>query len=61
VVPARGETVELKDITGFLEEQGMAKYKFPEFIEIVDSLPRTPVGKLLKKDLRQALKGKTER
>lgn len=56
VVPAQGEKIELQEITSFLEEQGMAKYKFPEFLEIVESLPRNPVGKLLKKDLRETLK-----
>jgi 2,3-dihydroxybenzoate-AMP ligase len=36
-----------------LEALGVAKYKWPERVELVGSLPRTQVGKLDKKELRE--------
>ncbi len=32
--------------------QHLAGYKVPRTVEVVDSLPRTPTGKLLKRQLR---------
>ncbi len=55
LVPVQGETVTLEDLTGFMKEKGVAIYKHPEGMEIVEALPRNPVGKLLKKDLRKDL------
>ncbi|MGD9986611.1 AMP-binding protein [Pseudonocardia sp.] len=43
--------VELDDLQRFLEDRGVAKYKWPEFIEHFDELPRTPVGKIDKRRL----------
>ena len=39
----------------FLREQGLAKYKLPERVEIVDELPLTTIGKVAKKELRERL------
>ena len=52
IVPNESENVELKDITDFLEEMGIAKYKFPEDLRIIDELPRNPVGKVLRRNLK---------
>lgn len=41
----------LREIKDFLRERGVAAYKFPDRIEVVDSFPRTPVGKISKKVL----------
>lgn len=57
VTPVAGETVELADLVDHLASVGVAKYKYPERIEIRDAIPRNPVGKILKKNLRQDLKG----
>jgi 2,3-dihydroxybenzoate-AMP ligase len=46
----------LLDVSGlgaFLIAQGLAKYKLPERVEIIESLPLTNVGKVSKKDLRE--------
>ena len=40
------------DITTFLQELGIAKYKFPEDIKIIEELPRNPVGKVLRRNLK---------
>jgi non-ribosomal peptide synthetase component E (peptide arylation enzyme) len=53
VVPNPGKTVNLESIVSFMKEQGSAVYKLPERIEVVEAIPRNPVGKILKKDLRK--------
>jgi non-ribosomal peptide synthetase component E (peptide arylation enzyme) len=42
----------------FLESQGLAKFKFPERIELVESFPVTRVGKLDKAELRRRIADK---
>src|SRR3984957_758862 len=38
----------LAEICAYLEAKGLAKYKWPERLEIIDRLPRTQVGKVSK-------------
>ena len=52
VTPATEAAPTLDDIVGHLKSTGVASYKLPERIEIVDALPRNPVGKVLKTELR---------
>lgn len=52
VVPRPGEVPTLEEIIAYLRELGIATFKLPERLEIVESLPRNPVGKVLKRDLR---------
>ncbi len=61
VVPAPEQGITLEDLVIFLEEQGVAKYKHPERLELVEMIPRNPVGKVLKKNLRQDILSKLER
>ncbi len=58
VVPREGQSVNLEDVRTFMKESGIAVYKIPERIEIVDAIPRNPVGKVLKNVLREDLKKK---
>jgi non-ribosomal peptide synthetase component E (peptide arylation enzyme) len=51
VVPS-GTPPSLADLTGFLDEQGLAKFKFPEQLVIVDDLPTNPGGKVDKARLQ---------
>ncbi len=44
--------VNLADLEGFLSER-LARYKHPKALEIVDTLPRNPAGKVLKTALRE--------
>lgn len=53
VVPAPGEAVTLELLTRHLEKRGLAKYKWPESLEVVDSLPMTPTGKIMRYALRE--------
>ncbi len=52
-VPAKGESVTLEEIIAFLKGKDIAVYKLPEKIVTVDTLPRNPVGKVLKRQLRE--------
>ena len=53
VVPKAGQNFSFADMTAFLEEQKLAKHYFPERLEIVADLPRTPSGKVQKFRLRE--------
>jgi acyl-CoA synthetase (AMP-forming)/AMP-acid ligase II len=58
VVPREGQIVELAEVAGFMKEKGIASYKIPERLEVVSAIPRNPVGKVLKKDLRADIRKK---
>ncbi len=53
VVPVAGATLTLSAVAEYLNGFNLAKHKFPERLELVDSLPRTPTGKVQKYVLRQ--------
>jgi len=46
----------LEDIVAHLKQIGVATYKLPERMELIDVIPRNPVGKILKAQLRQHLR-----
>lgn len=50
----------LEEMAAFFGEKNVAKFKYPERIEIVESLPRTASGKIQKFILRQDIKNKLE-
>jgi acyl-CoA synthetase (AMP-forming)/AMP-acid ligase II len=55
VAPKAGETITLEDITDYLKEQGLAVIKLPERLQIVEALPRNPVGKVVRTQLTELL------
>ena len=55
LVLQNGSKVELKDIRSHCLLEGLAIQKCPEQLEVVDSLPRNAMGKVLKQDLRSRL------
>lgn len=57
VVPAPATTPTLDDLVGHLRAAGVASYKLPERLAIIDALPRNPVGKVTKPDLRAMWSG----
>jgi acyl-CoA synthetase len=57
VVPRPGETISLVEIVAYLREIGIATFKLPERLEVRDELPRNPLGKILKRELREELRG----
>jgi long-chain acyl-CoA synthetase len=50
VIAAEGATIDERALRTFLKER-IAAYKVPKVFEIVDDLPRTPTGKVLKRKL----------
>ncbi len=56
VVPAEGSEVDPADVLAFLKGK-VADWWIPEAVEIVDELPHTATGKVLKTELRQQFKG----
>ena len=53
VVLKEGEAApSLADLVAFTVDNGLAKQKTPEQLEVVDALPRNPTGKVLKYELR---------
>ncbi|MFO6451661.1 MULTISPECIES: class I adenylate-forming enzyme family protein [unclassified Aeromicrobium] len=48
-----GATLTLEELVTFLREAKIASYKLPERLEVRDELPRNPVGKVLKRELRR--------
>lgn len=55
VVVPLGDPPTLSEIVTYLRECGVATFKLPERLEITDSLPRNPLGKVLKRQLRDLL------
>jgi acyl-CoA synthetase (AMP-forming)/AMP-acid ligase II len=55
VVTREGDTITLKTIREHFLAAGVARQKIPEHLMIVDSLPRTALGKVKKAELRSRL------
>ncbi|MFI5915894.1 class I adenylate-forming enzyme family protein [Dactylosporangium sp. NPDC051541] len=53
VVLREGAELDLPGLVRFLQEQRIASYKLPERLEVRPALPRNPVGKILKRQLRE--------
>ncbi len=53
VAPAAGAAFDLAEMQRFLTQAGLAKQKFPEWLELVDDFPRVPSGKVRKDLLRE--------
>ena len=55
VVRDAADPLSLPEMVDFLKTAGLMMQKIPEQLEIMESLPRTPTGKVLKLDLKRAL------
>lgn len=53
-----GETITFKELTDFLISREIAKFKLPERLEVVESLPVSPAGKILKRALKETITAK---
>ncbi len=59
VAVLRPETsLTMGELRAYLAERQIAAYKMPKELLILDALPRNPVGKVLKRDLRMRLEGR---
>ena len=60
VIPKPGSILTLKEITGFLLQEGIAKFKLPERLELVESFPLSPIGKVSKQTLTKRITEKLQ-
>lgn len=51
VSPAPGSTPDPRDLVAFCKER-LAAYKYPRVVEVLDELPKTVSGKILRRELR---------
>jgi long-chain acyl-CoA synthetase len=56
IVRAPGEAVDAQELVAWARER-LAGYKLPRLVEFVEELPRTPTGKVLKRELRARYSG----
>ena len=61
VVAAGAESPTVSSVGEYLIDRGLAKFKLPERIEVLDAFPLTNVGKVSKKDLRADIEEKIEK
>jgi acyl-CoA synthetase (AMP-forming)/AMP-acid ligase II len=54
VVPTSVDNVSLESLVAQCRSRGLSRYKYPERLVIVDTLPRNQFGKVIKKALREA-------
>ena len=57
IVCTGSEEVDLETVTTFLRGRGLATYKLPERVLVVDEMPMTATGKIRKSDLRDQVTG----
>jgi 2,3-dihydroxybenzoate---[aryl-carrier protein] ligase len=55
VIPKPGRTLTLNELTTFLLDKGLAKFKLPERLELTDDLPLSKFGKVAKNVLTRQL------
>ena len=60
VIPKPGLTLTLQELTSFLTERGLAKYKLPERLELTDDLPLSKFGKVAKNVLTKQVAEKIQ-
>ena len=51
VVPRQGETISESDIIELCKKE-LAGFKIPKAVVFVEALPKTPTGKILKREMR---------
>jgi 2,3-dihydroxybenzoate-AMP ligase len=55
VILKPGETLSFDEMKSFLASREIAKFKWPERLEIVDAFPISPAGKVLRRELRERI------
>lgn len=53
---SQSKSLSLDEVTEFLDDRGIAVFKRPERLEVLDQLPRTSVGKIDKKSIESRIK-----
>ncbi len=57
IVPRPDQSITLADLVEYLQGRQVAHYKYPERLEVLAALPRNPMGKIIKRDLREQVAG----
>ena len=60
VIPKPGRTLTLTELSAFLTERGLAKFKLPERLELTDDLPLSKFGKVAKNVLTKQVAEKIQ-
>ena len=60
VITKDGEGLAFNELIAFLRQQNIASFKLPERLEVVSEFPLSPVGKILKRSLREMIAGKLD-
>ena len=60
VIVKEGQGLEFAELIDFLRQQNIASFKLPERLELVSEFPVSPVCKILKRQLREAIAEKME-
>jgi 2,3-dihydroxybenzoate-AMP ligase len=55
-----GQKLSFKELIAFLEQQNIARFKLPERLEVIAKFPLSPVGKILKRELREMIVARLE-
>jgi cyclohexanecarboxylate-CoA ligase len=55
------ESLSLEELSDYLKSKQIAVYKMPEQLFVVGALPRNPVGKVLKRELRETYRASDDR
>jgi 2,3-dihydroxybenzoate-AMP ligase len=58
VIVKPGETLTFDELTVFLRGKQIASFKLPERLEVMDAFPISPVGKIMKRELRDLIAAK---
>ena len=57
LVAKEGQTVTADAVRAFLRDRHVVNWKLPKDVHVVESLPRSPTGKVLKRELAERVKG----
>ncbi|MFO1218046.1 MAG: AMP-binding protein [Burkholderiaceae bacterium] len=60
VITQDGASLDFESMKSFLLGRGIAKFKLPERLELVDAFPLSPAGKILRRELRAIIAAKLE-
>lgn len=60
VIAREGASLDFESMKTFLIGRGIAKFKLPERLEVVESFPLSPAGKILRRELRAIIAAKLE-
>ena len=61
VIPPPADALTLEELTAYLTDMGIAKFKLPERVELMDDFPLSTFGKVSKKTLVERLRASGSR